>query len=71
MIDSRSGCVVLGPSIIKAHVDFDHEFNSSRDAVNVFSLGQVTDIDGATDAAARPLNKVLAQKIVDYMANAW
>jgi len=71
LIDARRGCVVLGPSLIKVHVDFDHEFNSSRDAVNVFSLGQVTEIDGAIDAAARPLNRVLAQRIVDFLANAW
>jgi len=71
MIDARRGCVVLGPSLIKVYVDFDHEFNSSRDAVNVFSLGQVTDIDGAIDAVARPLNRALAQRIVDYISNAW
>jgi len=71
LIDARRGCVVLGPSLIKVQVDFDHEFNSSRDAVNVFSLGQVTEIDGAIDAVARPLNRVLAQRIVDYIANAW
>lgn len=71
LVDARRGCVVLGPSRIKVYVDFDHEFNSSRDAVNVFSLGQVTEIDGAIDAAARPLNRVLAQRIVDFLANAW
>lgn len=71
IIDARRGCVVLGPSFIKAHVDFDHEFNSSRDAVNVFSLGQVTEIDGAIDSVAKPLNQTLARMIVDYIANAW
>ena len=71
LVDAHNGCRVLGPDILRASVDFDHEFNSSRDAVNVFSLGQVTDIDGAIDAAAKPLNARMAQKIVDYIANAW
>jgi hypothetical protein len=71
LIDPRNACAVLGPDILSASVDFDHEFNSSRDAVNVFSLGQVTDIDGAIDAAAKPLNARMAQKIIDYIANAW
>ncbi|NGX58608.1 MAG: hypothetical protein K940chlam3_01515 [Chlamydiae bacterium] len=71
LVDACRGCVVLGPSRIRAHADFDHEFNSSRDAVNVFSLGQVTEIDGAIDAVAKPLNRALARKIVDYISNAW
>ncbi len=71
LFDKSRGCLVLGPDILRANVEFDHEFNSSRDAVNVFSLGQVTDVDGAIDAAAKPLNAAMAKKIVDYIVNAW
>lgn len=71
LYDRCTGCVIAGPDIIRAYTEFDHEFNSSRDGVNVFSLGQVTDIDQAVDAAQRPLNQHLARRIVDYLVNAW
>ncbi len=44
-------------------------YYSSRKGVNVFSLGQVTDIDEARDVAEYPLHRRLAQKIVDYINN--
>lgn len=69
--ESCSGCVVLGPARINASVDFDHDYYYSRHAVNIFSLGQVTDIDEARDAVKAPLYRVLAEKIVDYLANSW
>jgi hypothetical protein len=69
--DVRSGEIVLGPAKIYASVDFDHDYYFSRDAVNVFSLGQLTDYDAAHDAAQSPLNKALAQKIVDYVVLSW
>jgi len=71
LYDSETCCNILGPDKIVASVDFDHEYNSSRDGVNVFSLGQVTDIYGARDASIDPLNRVLAQKIVDYLSSVW
>jgi len=71
LVDNRSCEIVSGPDIIKAKAEFDHEFNSSRDAVNVFSLGQVTEIEEAKVAAKRPLDRALAKKIVDYLISAW
>lgn len=71
VIDPCSGCIVLGPVRLTASVDFDHDYYSSRDAVNTFSLGQLSDIDEALDAAHRPLNEALARKIVDYLADSW
>lgn len=71
LVDARRGCTVAGPDVLIAMVDFDHEFNSSRDGVNVFSLGQVTDIDEAIDAANSPLNRAIARKIVNYLMSAW
>lgn len=71
VVEAASGCVLLGPVLISADVDFDHDYYTTRNRVNVFSLGQVTDIDEATDAATRPLNQRLARKIVDYLNNNW
>jgi len=65
-----SGNLMLGPVIIKASIDFDHDYYSSRHGVNIFSLGQLTDIDTAEDTVRKPLNDLLAEKIADYLINA-
>lgn len=71
VVESVSGTVVLGPTRLLASVDFDHEYYDSHNEVNVFSLGQLTDVDEANDAVMRPLNEVLAEKIVDYISDSW
>jgi hypothetical protein len=72
LIDSTTGKVVRGPARLTASVDFDHDYYySSRHEVNIFSLGQVNDIDAAHDAALEPLNRCLADKIADYIMNSW
>jgi len=71
LLDNASCCPVLGPSILKASVSFDHDYNSSRNGINVFSLGQLTDVYEARDASIDPLNQRLAQKIVDYLSSVW
>lgn len=63
------GCTVLGPVKISADVVFDHDYYSNRNGINVFSLGQLTDIDAAQEAATIPLYRRLAQKILDYVIN--
>src|SRR4029079_14864848 len=47
VIDNITKKVVRGPTFIRASADFDHDYYASRNAVNVFSLGQLTDIDAA------------------------
>jgi len=69
--DASTGQVVLGPSVVTASIDFDHDFYFSRHEINVFSLGQLNDIDAAQDAVMRPLNRKMAEKIVDHIANSW
>lgn len=69
--NARTGCLVLGPVCVRACVDFDHDYYSNRDGVNIFSLGQLNDVDAAYDAAQKPLNQALARKIVDYLCNSW
>jgi hypothetical protein len=66
-----SGEVILGPVIISASRDFDHDYYTSRNMVNIFSLGQLTDVDDAKDGIQAPLNQELARKIVEYINEAW
>lgn len=71
VLEAASGCEVVGPVRLAAEVEFDHDYYSSCGGVNVFSLGQLTDIDEARDAAHTPLYRRLSEKIVDYIINAW
>lgn len=71
VIEACTGQVVVGPVCLCAYVDYDHEYYSSRNGVNIFSLGQLTDSYEAHDAMYHPLNIALSQKIVDYINNSW
>lgn len=71
VIEAASGKVIQGPALVSAYVDFDHDYNTSPNGINIFSLGQLTDYDEAEDAAQRPLHVQLARKIVDYLNNNW
>lgn len=71
VVDACSGETIVGPTRLAAYVDYDHEYYSSRDGVNIFSLGQLTDFYEAHDAMYHPLNIALSQKIVDYINNSW
>lgn len=71
VVESGSERVVLGPTIVTATVDFDHQFYSDRHASNVFSMGQLVDIESAREAVMHPLNRQLAEKVVDLVINSW
>lgn len=71
LIEAGTGQIIRGPTIITASTDFDHTYYATRHEVNIFSLGQLNDIDAAEDAAMHPLNRDLADKIVDYIINSW
>lgn len=71
LVDSATCERLIGPLIVSVYIEFDHEYYLSRHGVNVFSLGQVTDIREATDAAQIPLAEALAKKIVDTIHYAW
>jgi hypothetical protein len=71
VFDSCNSCVLLGPVLIEAFVDFDHDYYNSRDGINIFSLGQLSDYDEAHDAVKAPLDEALANKIVDYVNGSW
>lgn len=71
VIEAASGTVVLGPVNIITSVDFDHDYYSSQNGINIFSLGQLSDIDEAQDAVQLPLNDQLAKKITAYITDNW
>ncbi|MEM1283360.1 MAG: hypothetical protein AAGG81_07385 [Chlamydiota bacterium] len=71
VIEACSGKIVMGPVILSSNKDFDHDYYSSRNGVNIFSLGQLNDIDAARDAVKTPLNRALARKIVEYVNESW
>lgn len=71
LVEANSCRCVIGPARLSASVDYDHEYYSSPNGVNVFSLGQLSDSYEARDAAVIPLNAAIAQKIVDYINNSW
>ncbi|HRD55016.1 MAG TPA: hypothetical protein PLC42_01325 [Parachlamydiaceae bacterium] len=71
LLDASSGLIIQGPYRLQATTDFDHDYYSTKDAINVFSLGQLTDYDEALDAAQKPLHYHLAKKIVDFLADSW
>jgi hypothetical protein len=70
VINAANGCVLIEPVKISASVDCDHDFNDI-DGRNTFSIGQLTNEHAAKDAMMRCLNRILAQKIVDYLNNTW
>lgn len=71
ILDSVQCCDLVEPFTITADVEFDHEYYSSPNDINEKSLGQLTDIDSARDAAMQPLGRAIAQRIVDYLDNAF
>lgn len=71
LIEAISNRIILGPVKLSADLVFDHDYYSTRKGVNVFSLGQLTDIEEAETAAIHPLNLRLAEKIVDYVIDSW
>lgn len=67
LVQESTQAVVRGPNRLQAELEYDHDYYSIRDHVNVFSLGQLTDIDSAEDAAKTPLYHRLAEKIVSWL----
>lgn len=71
LIEACSGVALIGPVVINASIEFDHNYYLGRGEVNVFSLGQLSDYDTAREAADKPLNRALARKIVDLITDSW
>lgn len=66
-----SEVAVREPVKILASMDYDHDYYTIRHGVNIFSLGQLTDVDSAEEAALVPLERKMAEKIVDYVVYGW
>jgi hypothetical protein len=71
VFDSRKNELIRGPTLIRANLDFDFDYYKVQHEANVFSLGQLNDVDSARDAARHPLNSRLAENIVEYLVNSW
>jgi DNA-binding cell septation regulator SpoVG len=71
LVEGGTGQIIRGPTRITASAEFDHTYYATRNEINIFSLGQLNDFDAARDAVMHPLNRNLAEKIVDYVINSW
>jgi hypothetical protein len=67
VVNAATGCSLIPPARVTAFYDFDHEYNATEHDSNTFSLGQLSDADAAFAAARVPLNRLLAQKIIEYI----
>lgn len=67
VVVAATGKPILGPTIVRASTEFDHTYYATYNDINVFSLGQLNDIDTAREAAMEPLNRHLAKAIVDWL----
>ncbi|MBY0529209.1 MAG: hypothetical protein K2P51_03365 [Rhabdochlamydiaceae bacterium] len=77
LVETVSGDVLVGPTIVKASADYDYvDAHSIVDLTFIpphgrpetvldFSLGQLDSIEGAHDDAGAPIYQRLAQKIVE------
>jgi len=71
LVHACSGETVVGPERVSAWIDYDHEYTSGSDSLNLLSLGQVTDMEAASIVVPPRLGQKLAQRIVDYIGAAW
>lgn len=67
LVDNYCNCDYFGPVRVSAGVTYDHDWYTSHGAVNVFSMGQVTDYFDAKDSVYPALSRKLAKKIVDLL----
>lgn len=69
--EAVSGKVILEPRRVSASVDYDFDPDLLQETITTFSLGQFNAVDSARDVVARPLNKALAEQIIDYVTSTW
>jgi hypothetical protein len=71
LIDAFCGTVIRGPDMISARIEYDHDYYTNLSGVNVFSLGQLNDIDLAQKMARRSLARNLSKNIVNHLLHGW
>ncbi len=64
VLEDRCGNIVLPKVIITANQDFDHDYYSSRNEINIFSLGQLSEVDAARDTVISPVNVLISKKLL-------
>lgn len=69
LVEAASGRILRGPVTLTAQAEFDHTYYATRNDVNIFSQGQLGDIDAAREAAIHPLNCSLAASIASWVVN--
>lgn len=62
-----SGKTVIGPTRLAASVDYDHDYYTNIQGTPRFSLGQLEDTGVARDSATLPLDKKVAERVVEYL----
>ena len=67
VINSATGQLLLGPLCVKASVDYDHQHYALDNSINIFSLGQLTDMDTCRDGLVIPAHRALAKEITDIL----
>ena len=67
VIDSVTKKVLIGPALVVGICEFDHQNYSLNHDVNIFSLGQLSDIDTTYDVVDIPLNRDTARRIAEYL----
>jgi hypothetical protein len=68
---SVNGVIMIGPDLVTASIEYDHDYYSNQGGVNLFSLGQLNDIDLAKQAARRPLYRALGRAIAQHVIHSW
>jgi len=58
---------LIGPVFIKSFVDYDHQHYALNNDANIFSLGQLTDIDTARDGLDTPMYRAMALEINNFL----
>jgi len=68
VIETASGALLMRPVRLDASSEFDHDYYFTQNGVNIFSLGQLNDVDEARVAVMTPLQRAMAEKIVSYVS---
>ena len=67
LIETLTGKIILGPTIISSDVDYDYNFNTASGNITAFSMGQLDFTNVANMSAHNPLYHALAVRIVNYI----
>ena len=67
VVENGTGNIILGPCYILSSIDYDHQNYNMNSDVNVYSLGQLSDIDTTEDSLDTPRFRALAKEIAKFL----